>query len=53
MRGAVTGDFHFPVPLAIGALAVTIALLTWAAVRVFNRGEDDSALGAAKFNFRR
>lgn len=53
MRGSVTGAFHFPVPLALGALAATILLLTWAAVRVFNRGEDDSALGAAKFNFRR
>jgi ABC-2 type transport system permease protein len=53
MRGSVTGAFHFPVPLSLAALALTIALLTGAAVRVFNRGEDDSALGAAKFNFRR
>ena len=46
MRGAVLGTFHFPVPLSLGALALTISLLVWAAVRVFNRGEDDSeALG--------
>jgi len=25
----------------------------WAAVRVFNRGEDDSGLGASRFNWRR
>jgi ABC-2 type transport system permease protein len=53
MRGAVLGSFHFPVPLSLGALALTIALLAWAAVRVFNRGEDDSSLGATNFNWRR
>jgi ABC-2 type transport system permease protein len=53
MRGAVTGTFFFPVLLSIGALALTISLLGWAAVRVFNRGEDDSSLGAARFNWRR
>jgi ABC-2 type transport system permease protein len=53
MRGAVTGTFYFPVALSVGALALTIMLLGWAAVRVFNRGEDDSSLGAAGFNWRR
>jgi ABC-2 type transport system permease protein len=53
MRGSVMGTFFFPVPLSLGALALTIVLLTWAAVRVFNRGEDDSSLGATRFNFRR
>jgi ABC-2 type transport system permease protein len=53
MRGSVLGSFYFPVPCSLGALALSIALLVWAAVRVFNRGEDDSALGAAKFNFKR
>jgi ABC-2 type transport system permease protein len=53
MRGCVLGRFYFPVPLSLGALALTIALLVWAAVRVFNRGEDDSSLGATKFNWRR
>jgi len=41
------------VPLSLGALALTITVLVWAAVRVFNRGEDDSSLGAARFNWRR
>jgi ABC-2 type transport system permease protein len=53
MRGSVLGTFFFPVPLSLGALALTISLLTWAAVRVFERGEDDSALGASRFNWRR
>jgi ABC-2 type transport system permease protein len=53
MRGTILGTFFFPVPLSLGALALTISLLTWAAVRVFARGEDDSALGAARFNWRR
>jgi ABC-2 type transport system permease protein len=53
MRGAVTGRFFFPVPLSLAALAATIGLLAWAAVRVFNRGEDDSSLGEAGFVWRR
>jgi ABC-2 type transport system permease protein len=53
MRGAVLGTYFFPVPLSLGALALTISLLVWAAVRVFNRGEDDSSLGATNFNWRR
>jgi ABC-2 type transport system permease protein len=53
MRGAVLGDFFFPVYLSLGALALVITVLAWAAVRVFNRGEDDSSLGAARFNWRR
>jgi ABC-2 type transport system permease protein len=53
MRGSVLGTFYFPVPLSLGALALTISLLAWAAVRVFNRGEDDSSLGATNFNWRR
>jgi len=53
MRGTVLGTFFFPVPLSLGALALTITVLVWAAVRVFNRGEDDSSLGAARFNWRR
>jgi ABC-2 type transport system permease protein len=53
MRGSVLGTFYFYVPLSLGALALTIALLVWAAVRVFNRGEDDSSLGATRFNWRR
>jgi ABC-2 type transport system permease protein len=53
MRGPVWGSYHFPVPLSLGALALTISLLAWASVRVFNRGEDDSSLGATNFNWRR
>ncbi len=53
MRRSVGGDSFFPVYLSLLAQAATIALLVWAAVRVFNRGEDDSSLGAAKFNWRR
>ncbi len=53
MRGSVLGTFHFPVYQSLGAMALTIGLLAWAAVRVFNRGEDDSSLGATRFNWRR
>jgi ABC-2 type transport system permease protein len=53
MRGSVLGTFYFPVPLSLGAMALTIAVLVWAAVRVFNRGEDDSTLGASTFTWRR
>jgi len=53
MRGPVLGVYYFPVPLSLGALALTIVLLVSASVRVFNRGEDDSALGSSRFNWRR
>ncbi|HEY1848700.1 MAG TPA: ABC transporter permease [Opitutaceae bacterium] len=53
MRGAVLGTYFFPPLLSIGAMLLTIALLCWAAVRVFNRGEDDSGLGATNFSWRR
>ena len=53
MRGAVLGIHFFPVWLSLAALTVTITALAWAAVRVFNRGEDDSSLGATNFNWRR
>lgn len=54
MRGAILGHFFFPVWLSLVALAATISAITWASVRVFHRGEDDSALGASKFSwFRR
>lgn len=45
MRGAVLGRHFFPPAVGIAMQLVLIALLTWAAVRVFNRGEDDSSLG--------
>jgi ABC-2 type transport system permease protein len=49
MRGAVLGRFFFNPWLSVAALVLVIALLGWAAVRVFNRGEDDSVLGATRF----
>ncbi len=53
MRGALLGRFFFNPWLSLGALTAIIALLTWLAVRIFNRGEDDSSLGATNFNWRR
>jgi len=53
MRGAVLGTYYFPPWLSVGAEALTMGILTFEAVRVFRRGEDDSVLGAARFNFRR
>ncbi len=53
MRGALLGRFFFAPALSLGVLAVFVLIVTGAAVRVFNRGEDDSALGASKFNWRR
>jgi ABC-2 type transport system permease protein len=47
MRGTLLGEFFFPVWLSLAVLAGVIAALSWAAVRVLNRGEDDSSLGAA------
>jgi ABC-2 type transport system permease protein len=53
MRGALVGEYFFAPGFSVGALAAVIAALTWAAVRVFNRGEDDSSLGEARFGLRR
>jgi ABC-2 type transport system permease protein len=53
MRGALLGDFFFPPWLSLSVLAIVIALLAWAAIRVFQRGEDDSSLGASKFSWKR
>jgi ABC-2 type transport system permease protein len=65
MRGAVLSTpgsplaashlkpFFFPVALSVSCLVGVIAVLAWSAVRTFNRGEDDSSLGAARFNWRR
>jgi ABC-2 type transport system permease protein len=46
MRGVLLGKFFFPPALSIAVLATMIAILAGAAVQVFNRGEDDSSLGA-------
>ncbi len=53
MRGSVLGEFYFPVPLSLGALALTVVVLASSAVRVFNRGEDDSGLGSPRFRWGR
>jgi ABC-2 type transport system permease protein len=62
MRGALLGGrelpagltrFAFDPRLSIAALAAFSVVLGTLAVRVFNRGEDDSSLGAAKFPWRR
>ena len=53
MRGALLGSFFFPPWLSVAALAFVIALLTRSAVKVFNRGEDDSSLGATGFSWHR
>jgi ABC-2 type transport system permease protein len=52
MRGSLLGTYEFPVWQSIGALIVVILLLTWAAVRVLNRGEDDAVLGPNRFSMR-
>ncbi len=53
MRGALLGSFFFSPWLSIVVLGVVIALLTRSAVNVFNRGEDDSSLGASRFHLKR
>lgn len=40
LRGSVLGEFYFPMPLSLTVLALTIMLLTWLAVLVFERGEE-------------
>lgn len=49
MRGALLGRYFFEVGHALVALVLVITLLGLVAVKVFNRGEDDSALGASRF----
>ncbi|HWA11190.1 MAG TPA: ABC transporter permease [Opitutaceae bacterium] len=53
MRGALLGSYFFNPVLSVGALLFVIVVLAWEAVRIFNRGEDDSSLGATKFTWRR
>ncbi len=53
MRGTLLGNYFFEPTLSLAALAGFVALVAWAAVRVFNQGEDDSALGATKFSWRK
>ncbi len=53
MRGVVLGVYFFPPALSLGVLLTIIGLLGAAAVRVFNRGEDDSILGPTGTRWRR
>jgi ABC-2 type transport system permease protein len=53
MRGALLGTFFFSPWLSLAALTIVIVVLAWAAIRVFQRGEDDSSLGASKFSWPR
>ena len=40
LRGAVLGEFYFPRLLSLAVLSGAIALLTWLAVIVFERGSE-------------
>lgn len=40
MRGAVLGQYFFPLALSLAVLAGVIIALTWMSVRVFERGEE-------------
>ncbi len=53
MRGSLLGTFFFAPALSLGVLGGFVALVSWAAVRVFHQGEDDSALGATNFSWRK
>jgi ABC-2 type transport system permease protein len=53
MRGALLGTFQFNPYVSIAALFGFIVFLGGLAVRIFNRGEDDSSLGASKIPWKR
>jgi ABC-2 type transport system permease protein len=53
MRGAALGRYFFQPGFSVTVLVLLVAVLGWAAVRVFKRGEDDSSLGATQFRWRR
>jgi ABC-2 type transport system permease protein len=53
MRGSILGVFYFPPALSITVLVLFVSTVSWSAVSVFKRGEDDSSLGATQFNWRR
>ena len=48
LRHALLGQGFFGAPLAIGALVAVTAVLLWASVRVFARGEDTDLRGGAR-----
>jgi ABC-2 type transport system permease protein len=53
MRGSILGVFYFNPTLSISVLVLFVSFVSWSAVNVFKRGEDDSSLGATQFNWRR
>lgn len=53
MRGSLLREHFFSPSLAIGVQFGVIAFLTLESVRIFNRGEDDTVLGANRFGFGR
>jgi ABC-2 type transport system permease protein len=53
VRGSLRGVFFFPPLLSIAVLIAVTAILAASAVRVFQRGEDDSILGANGLRGRR
>jgi ABC-2 type transport system permease protein len=53
MRGAISGQFFFPPARSLAVLIGVIAVLAASSVYVFNRGEDDSVLGAVSLRWRR
>lgn len=40
MRGSILHNFFFPVPLSVSILFLVMMLLTWIAIRVFEKGEE-------------
>jgi ABC-2 type transport system permease protein len=53
MRGSLLDVFFFPPALSLSVLVLFVSAVSWSAVGVFKRGEDDSSLGATQFNWRR
>lgn len=53
MRYATTGHYLYSPAQSVGAMIGFIVVLSYLAYRIFCRGEDDSSLGATKFNWRR
>jgi ABC-2 type transport system permease protein len=53
MRRSLLGQFYFPPFLSVAVQLVLVLILGWMCVGVFNRGEDDSALGETRFKWRR
>jgi ABC-2 type transport system permease protein len=53
IRAAILGRHYFPPLLSIAVMVAVVSLVAAEAVRVFNRGEDDSILGERRSPWRR